>query len=365
MTVRSYARLVRCLRLALATGAAACAPSGPAEDVAPSDAASDSSNVSPVDACMGLRLTARRAVEAQHCQGYVAPADGGLADAAASESDAAAVAPATCSIDCVAACTGVYLSGLGLSQPWSGAGPATGSGQCQRIDATSVECFRLLPCGREPDGLVRAQGLPSPATVSGWLAHAAQLEAAAVLAFELMQDELRALGAPEHLLEQARASAQDERRHARQMRALLRRRGLPTSAAPEVQRRARGVFEIALENCAEGCVRETYGALLAQHQAAHAQETDVRAVFSTLADDEARHAALSWELHRWLIEQLPNDERSALRVEQQRAWDALLTSLEEEPSAEQQRALGLPSAEVARTMASKLRAVVSQEFDCN
>jgi hypothetical protein len=45
---------------------------------------------------------------------------------------------------------------------------------------------------------------------------------------------------------------------------------------------------------------ETYGASLAHHQALCARDPQVRAVMTAIAEDETRHAALSWQVAHWL-----------------------------------------------------------------
>lgn len=69
------------------------------------------------------------------------------------------------------------------------------------------------------------------------------------------------------------------------------------------------LFELALENATEGCVRETFGALVTLHQAANAESRELREAFAAIADDEAKHAALSWELKTWFDTQLTAPER--------------------------------------------------------
>jgi hypothetical protein len=101
---------------------------------------------------------------------------------------------------------------------------------------------------------------------------------------------------------------------------------------------------MARENYVEGCVRETYGALLAHHQATHAQDVGVRAAMGVIRHDETRHAALSWDLHVWLMSQLSEAERA--EVESLGA-EALLTLRAECAAMSPDAALGLPSAETA------------------
>jgi hypothetical protein len=63
--------------------------------------------------------------------------------------------------------------------------------------------------------------------------------------------------------------------------------------------RRRDLEAVATENVVEGCVRETYGALDATWIAQNARDPRVRAAMETIARDETRHAALSWQIFRW------------------------------------------------------------------
>jgi hypothetical protein len=127
----------------------------------------------------------------------------------------------------------------------------------------------------------------------------AWLEAASVRAFLDLGAELASHGAPAALVQAARSAARDEARHARSMTKLARRFGA-TPRPPRVRSTARrSLSALARDNAAEGCVRETYGALLNAWQATHARDPEVRAAMATLAADELRHAALSWEIAAW------------------------------------------------------------------
>jgi hypothetical protein len=116
---------------------------------------------------------------------------------------------------------------------------------------------------------------------------------------------------------------------------------------------------MALENVAEGCVRETWGALSARYQSRTAESFADRQIWSAVADDEARHAELSWDLHTWLMTKLSPAERTEVEAAQQRAWDELVVELGEEPHRDVQRLAGVPSRsmalELARELAVQLR----------
>ena len=152
------------------------------------------------------------------------------------------------------------------------------------IDSESGSCI-----GRRPAGLVRraARG----ATRSGaYFAQVAHLEAASVRAFEVLRRELAHHGAPASLVERAAEARQDEVRHARMMRLIASRHG-GAWRSPKVERRPlRSLEDIAIENAAEGCVREAFGAVVGLWQARFARDAAVRRVMRRV--EEARRRAL-------------------------------------------------------------------------
>ena len=191
--------------------------------------------------------------------------------------------------------------------------------------APYVECGGFCT-GRRPEGLgpCAARG----EAIGRWLARDAVLEAASVEAFRTLRAELRAHRAPTRLLNAASRAKRDEVRHARTTRALARRYGgasaRPTIAAP----RPRSLEAIATENAIEGCVRETFGALLAMHRATHADDAVMRAEMRRIARDETRHAALAWAIARWVRPRLDAEARARVDEAQRRAVDALRTEIE-------------------------------------
>jgi hypothetical protein len=121
---------------------------------------------------------------------------------------------------------------------------------------------------------------------------------------------------------------------------------------------------MATENAVEGCVRETFGALVAHHQAAHASDPVIASAMRTIAEDETRHAALAWAIARWADARL--DERARVRVARRRRKEVrrLGRSMDESllgqgipPTAQARqarslaRAAGLPTPAQARALA--------------
>jgi len=215
--------------------------------------------------------------------------------------------------------------------------------------------------GRRPDGLVPrlaprlfvAKKNRAGATAA-YFASMAELEAAAVIAFHRLHRELRALGAPKSLLRRVREATRDEIRHTRATRALARRHGAtpaPVRVQAFVQRSA---FALALENAREGQVRETWGALVACHQAIHAEDPFARAAMKTIAGEETSHAALSWDVARWLERNLTKEQRTMLRAMRSQALRELTTEVSVPIDAEVARAAGLPTGALAKALLSEM-----------
>ena len=142
----------------------------------------------------------------------------------------------------------------------------------------------------------------------------AALEAGAVQAFAVLRDELTELKAPRALVAAAERSRKEEVRHARSVARLARRRGASVPSVPRAVRTKRSAFAIALENAVEGCVRETFGAAVGAFQSEHAADPMIAGVMTQIAEDEARHAELSFQLNAWAQTQLSRSELAELRI---------------------------------------------------
>ena len=213
------------------------------------------------------------------------------------------------------------------------------------------------PCatGRRPDGLVATRSR-FDLDLGSFFAEVAHLEAASVTAFARLARELSAHGAPARLVRLASRAAKDEIRHARTMTRLARRFGGEPRAPRIAKARRRSLEAIARENAVEGCVRETFGALLATWQARAAADPGVRAAMRGIARDETAHAELSWSLAHWIEPRLSRAARA--RVEAARR--AAIRELEQEVSrgvaVAIHRAAGMPTPADARTLFDGVRA---------
>lgn len=211
--------------------------------------------------------------------------------------------------------------------------------------------------GRRPSGLVASQRSRRD-DVASYLARSAHLEAASVHAFERIAAELMALGAPAVLMTECLQAAREETEHARRVGALSRARGAEPEPVDVAAARAPCAFALALENAAEGVVREAYGALQALVSSRRAQAADVRATMAAITRDEASHAELSLRIGAWLDTQLSEEQRARVACERRAAIAQLRSELADEPSQRMQRELGLPSRALALKLVDRLETAV-------
>ncbi len=232
----------------------------------------------------------------------------------------------------------------------AGAGEA---GIAQTIGPVDIECGTFkIGCGgvgRRPAGLEEASGRCGSDVAGTWLAEAAHLEAASVHAFEQLARDLEALGAPEALVRSARRSAREEHRHARVMTGFAkRRRATPAGTSVRTARGTRSLFAVALENAVEGCVRETFGAVVATRQALRSSDPRFARAMAQIARDETRHAALAWRVSAWAEKRLTAAERRQIEAAKGAALVALRCELARTP--EYPEDLGLPRAAEAAAL---------------
>lgn len=222
-----------------------------------------------------------------------------------------------------------------------------GAGEHQDVHVAAVS--NSAECGRRPAGLREAPRSPGCADPVGvHLARAAWLEAASVPAFHTLARELTSHGAPRSLIAAARRAARDEVRHTVVTRALARRYGAGVAPAEVDPSPVRPLEEMAAENASEGCVRETFGALVAEWQGRTAGDQAIRLAMARIARDEARHASLAWSVDRWVTSRL--GARPARRRMERAREDALATLAAEASSdvhSDLVRAAGLPAPDIA------------------
>ena len=228
-----------------------------------------------------------------------------------------------------------------------------GSNFCDlSFDGKAVTCHTDCT-GRRPQGLDGSDAPSTSCTLGGYFAEVMCLEAASVNAFRILTEELVRFGAPRRLVQAARRAKRDEKRHVRLTLALARRFGA-TPRRPRIDPpRTRKLLDIAIENAVEGCVRETFGALIAHWQAAHAQDPQVRAAMTHIARDETRHSALAWQTHVWMRSRLTSTERQRVAEAMQKAAREL-SERHVEPPAALARGAGMPGNAASKSLAAFL-----------
>jgi len=134
-----------------------------------------------------------------------------------------------------------------------------------------------------------------------------------VASFARLTLDLMACGAPPELLLDAQRAAQDEIRHAECCFALAGYyRGEPVGPGPfpcgtSLEVRS-DLATLATTTLVEGCVCETLSAAIAQAQVIAVRRgdkacpPDLEHTLQTIANDEARHAELSWRIVSWALQ---------------------------------------------------------------
>jgi hypothetical protein len=277
---------------------------------------------------------------------------------------------------------GVLASCLGLSVPQTGMNGMVTDEQCETycgpgvVDAGGmsgacvywagttvgeifISCGLGCPGGRRPRRWQRSRVSRHDPPLGRYFARQAELEAVSIDAFRILQAELRAHGAPQHLIAAAARAERDEVRHTRMAIALARRFGTRVRPPRVISRRQaarhiRTVEAIAVENAVEGCVRETFGAVAALAQARDAADEHIRSTMEQIVPDETRHAALGWAVHAWTSTKL--DAAAMARVD--RARRAAVADMHDRAALEPHPSLcavaGVPSKERMMAMVGAL-----------
>jgi len=239
-----------------------------------------------------------------------------------------------------------------------------GSSRTTDCAFTTLDCEPAVCCsgvptkGRRPPGLRAPIAAQTPNAVGAFFAEVARLEAASVPAFRLLAQELTAHGAPVRLIRAARSAASDEVRHTRAAGAFARRYGAePVKPVIAELPRHRSLAAIAVENAVEGCVRETYGALVALWQARTAADPAVAAAMGPIARDETRHAELARKVAAWATPRLGPAARRRVAQARARAFAELRVEATRPVPAALVALAGLPSPKTAACLLDALESL--------
>jgi hypothetical protein len=140
-------------------------------------------------------------------------------------------------------------------------------------------------------------------------------EHASVASFARTLCQLMALGAPSWLIEKTQVALADEIVHAKRTLAWVERLGgatgpgrLPEAVAPfpafgDGEALARELLRDVMRG---GCVGETLAAHAMAKRSFDSPLVALRALYTDIAADEARHAALAYETALWLVAMFPS-----------------------------------------------------------
>jgi hypothetical protein len=210
--------------------------------------------------------------------------------------------------------------------------------------------------GRRPEGLAEAQPVLASTAIGAFLAESARLEAASVPAFARLARELLAHDAPTPLVAAAVRALRDEIRHFEITRTLARRHGAEPQVPSVPVGETRPLEALAIENATEGCVGETFGAVVGQWQGRCAQDAGIRTAMASIAVDEAQHASLAWQIDEWAQSQLPIAARRRVSDARGQAADQFIAnSATNEMAPEAVRLGGLPGAEARFALMEAMR----------
>jgi len=213
---------------------------------------------------------------------------------------------------------------------------------------------------RRPSGY--SGNLVKAREVGEYFALRSELQEASVQAFRILAGELEAHRAPAALVRAAKRAGRDEERHAQMSASLARRHGAAI-VQPEIERRnPRGIEDVAIDNAVEGCIRETFLALISTRQAETAKDDTIRAAMKTVARDESEHAALAWTLASWLEPRVLGDARARYAKAARAAIQDLRTEAYAPYPEPLRRVVGLPSVRDALALIDSLDRTMWQKL---
>jgi len=138
----------------------------------------------------------------------------------------------------------------------------------------------------------------------------AQTEWASVPAFLEVAEQLQALGAPASLIHRAFEAASDEKRHAILAAGMSAKigGGELELGNPKTSHRIplpgqAGLTRLAVESWIDGCLGEGTAARTAFSEAEQTSDPILQQTLSQIAQDEAHHAGLAWDVMEWATDQ--------------------------------------------------------------
>lgn len=109
-------------------------------------------------------------------------------------------------------------------------------------------------------------------------------------------------------------------------------------------------------------MRETFAAIVATWQSNTASSSAIRRTMRSIASDETRHAALSWDIASWAAKGLSTSSNDRIRDCFAKAMDQLSSELTNVPR-EIHRVAGMPSLVHQRALLAAMQSRMDEELD--
>lgn len=213
---------------------------------------------------------------------------------------------------------------------------------------------------RRPPG--SSSNLSKVREIGEYFARLYELKEASSEAFRILATELLAHGAPPALARAAKRAGREEERHAQMLAAFVRRHDGALVRPSVTAGEPRPIETIAIENAVEGCVRETYLALVSARQSETAEDKTIRAAMKTIARDESEHAALAWTIAGWLEPRVQGEARQRYGQSARAAIQSLRTEAYAPYPESLRRLAGLPSVRDALALIDSLDRTMWQKL---
>lgn len=185
---------------------------------------------------------------------------------------------------------------------------------------------------------------------------AAHREATASQAYRCLYRDLAFHGTPRALLAAVEQAGVEEGWQSLLTAEVAASLHTPATSPVVFEHHARSLEELALANEIEGCVHETFGAVVSYHQACHAREPRIAELMRGVAKQERGHALLAWQIARWLRPRLGPRPRRRILDARIATVEALIEKLS---TMRLDHALisraGLPSIDAALDLAHRLQ----------
>ena len=191
-------------------------------------------------------------------------------------------------------------------------------------------CYNYYYEGRVHGSIPKTKKIPDSSALGNYFASVSNAEASSIAAFLQLRKELAFHNAPKELQDRCFGAAKQEVEHARVMVKMAENH--QGKLAPFIfgEFQPRSLIDLALDNAIEGCIFETFSALKLLQQAHNSAHPVLAQTLKQIALDEVSHAELAWDIHKYLLTRLSNEEMKIVLKAQQEAIQRLLKNKDQQ-----------------------------------